>query len=204
MPPISKNFEPSAAPPNTFLQSLTGQRGLQLSKFVDTLIPVYEQERYERRLIQLSLTKIGTGAGGSFQFNPPAAVGSFLVKQVFVLGELTAVNRWSLDHVKILDDGTPSTVQKATIAVLAGNQIGVLVQGGGSSAVNSIAGSTVDVVSAEFTCWRNIRNAQDQGEFFQVNINLITVAQPVFVFCDLEIVPPAASVVDMSSLATVT
>jgi len=203
MAPNTQVFQPSNADTNVFLQSLTGQRGEQLDKYFDTMLPVYEQERYERRIIQLRMAGTGAGNPGIFAFNPPALVGSFVVRQVHVLGELATGRTWSLNHNRRLQDDTGYTVQKASVLVPSGNFMGVLVNDGGAVTRGQADNQITNIVSSPFTCWRNIKDKDDRGESFDVRVPNITPGNAVAVYVELERVPPAASVDDLSSLAVI-
>jgi len=203
MPDGSNVFQPSHADKNTFLQSLTKQRGIQLNGYLDTMIPVYEQERYDRSIIQLRLAGVGTGAPGAFAFNPPARVGSFRVMQIHVLGELAAAADWALFQNRQLEDGTGYTVQKAEIRIPAGNSMGVLVDGSGSTLRDNAFNTQRQVVSSPFNCWRNVDKPTDRGESFSVIVDAITVGNAVAVYVELERLPPLAKLDDLSELAVI-
>lgn len=81
--PLPRVIVPEKPFRSQFLDSQDSVDGRQLGKLLDTRIPVYEQERFERRIFYFHEGVIGNGSVAQIQFLPPDGFGAWRLLRMF-------------------------------------------------------------------------------------------------------------------------
>ncbi len=178
-----------------WLTGLIGQKTNPPS--LNLIVPTFDQASFEKNIITLRGQVRGDGVAVAIvAFSPPANIGSFIVRSVHIENEATAVRAWEVRHNRILEDGIAYSFRRARLALLAGANMALI--GRGNFVLQNGVNDAQNFTGEPFTCWRN-PELNDRGESFDVrSLIAITDLNDVVVHAELEIIPDAALIRDMS------
>lgn len=188
---------------SSFVQQLTGEKHRVLDKFLDTKVPVIDQERYEVGLYYF-YKSAAAGAGGTvtFTFNPAPPFPSHIIRRLWVVTESTASANYKARVYKQFTSGNLQPYNVAALQLPSGDHAFELigengtVHWDGTNVVDNMKGAPVPI-------YRNYRKTEDQTtgrERFDVIGSGLTLAETIQVYGEVEIIPDLAVAHDMSEL----
>lgn len=196
MPPDPTVIIPQVSVPSTFRRHIEGGKGRTFPSTLSIKVPVYEQERFERRVYQAIHTATGTGAAPfSARFAAPEGFPSFRVTRIYVWNEATANRAWYVNRYVQLQDGT-FEIERVSLMTLAGGICSPMLLNSGHIAGNTYAFSDT-FIGEPFECYQRKweRNVIDtsRGDEFQIQtVANITNADVVKVLVQMEAIPDLA------------
>lgn len=195
---------PASNVPSTFLEHLNARRGDRLQPVAAFKQPVYEQERFERRMFRAYARITGTGAAlGSYTFEPTwdAFPHSLRINRISILNEATAPRRWQvLRHWQTLD-GNSRYLIVANMTIEAGT-FGCLIDN--FAHMYNTNYRQTGFVGSPFNLWRfPTRGLQFADTFSVASTTNITNADVIDINIEGDVIPDAADLLDLSALGTI-
>jgi len=197
-------FRPQTGQPSSFLDWLDKQRGVQLVPVFGAKVPTYEQERFEKQILQFVLTATSAGNIMQFDFDPPPPFPSFRLNWATLLSNTTTAEAWLCRAAKRAAVGV-ANITVARVFALPGLPVEII-SAGGASGLTDAADRNSTWIGGAFNLYRNHLDDEVAGVRESFNIiseSVLIAADTVQLMCEIEIIPDAAVVRQVRNLVTV-